>query len=94
MADNEPDLLLHAEVGQPAPGEQALTADHQVGAVGGEGSKEGLWAGRDVHILDHLAPRVEDAEVQPPCVQIDTGVESVLLLVGADHHGLPGVGGA
>src|SRR5262249_36997071 len=76
VADDQPDLLQRAAVGQPVPGEHAFAADHQVRAVRGDGGQEGLGGGGDVDVLDDSALGVEDAQVQPPCVQVDAGVES------------------
>jgi hypothetical protein len=46
-----------------------------------------------VDVADDGAGGIEDAEVHGPCVQVNPGVESVLLVVEA-HHGLLGLGGA
>jgi hypothetical protein len=59
-----------------------LSKGAEIEAVAGDGD-----------VLDDFAGAVEDAQVQPPCVQIHAGVESVLTVVEAHHgHGLPGVG--
>ena len=66
VADQEGDLLLPAQVSQPVPGEQALDADDDVGAEGGEGSEEGVGAGWQVDVADDGAGRIEDAQVHGP----------------------------
>jgi hypothetical protein len=37
VSENESDLLVVAEVGQPVPGEQALDGDDEIVAEGGDG---------------------------------------------------------
>ena len=51
------------------------------------------FRGNEVAVEEDVAGVVEDADVQGPGVQVDAGVESVLLGVEA-HHGLPGRVGA
>src|SRR5262249_26369174 len=87
------ELLLGAEVGEPVPGVHALDADHDVGPEGGDGFEESLGPSGDVLVQDDGAGRVEDAQVHGPGVQVDAAVESVLVGVDADGHGLHGVGG-
>jgi hypothetical protein len=91
VAQDEGDLLLLAEVGQPVPGEHALTGDGQAVAEGGDGLEEGLGAGRDGLGQGGRALGVEDVQGEGPGVQVDAAVESVLLVV-EPHHGLRGRG--
>src|SRR5262249_3420329 len=87
VAEGEGDGFLLAEVGQPVPGEHALDADHEAVAEGGDGAEEGVGPGRQVAVEDDGAVVVEDADVHGPRVQVDAGVESVLLRV-ESHRGL------
>src|SRR5262249_7991104 len=86
MSEDEGDLLLVAEVGEPVPGEQALDGDDEVVAEGGDGLQEAVGMGGQVLVEDDLSGGVKDAQVHGPGMQIDAAVESVLLIVEA--HGL------
>jgi hypothetical protein len=91
VAEHEGNLLGGAQVRQPIPGEHALAADHQTVAKGRDGPEKGPRLGPKIDVQQHRARLVEDADVQGSRVQIDTAVESMLLLVKA-HHGLLGGG--
>jgi len=91
VAEDEGDLFLLAEVGEPVPGEQARAGDGHVLAEGGEGVADGLGGGSDVAAEGDGAGGVEDADGQGPGVQVDATIESVLLIV-ESHHGLRGMG--
>lgn len=85
MTEDEFDPLVITEIGQPVPGEHALTADHQAFAVRLDHTEEGFWFGPDVLVKDHLAERIDDAEVHSVGVQIDTAVKLMLFVV--ESHG-------
>ena len=87
VSQNEGEFLLLAQVGEPVPGEHALTGDGQPIAEGSDGTEEGIRPGGDSLVQDDGTGRVEDAQGQGPGVQIDAAVESVLLVV-ESHHGL------
>ena len=70
------------------PGEHALDADHEPVPERGDRVEEGVGPAGQVAVEDDGAGLVEDAEVHGPGVQVDAGVESVLLRV-EPHHGLP-----
>ena len=76
-----------AEVGQPAPGEDALDADDEVVAEGSDGGEERFRCGREVPVEHRLSGLVEDADVQRAGVEIDSAVLSVLRGV-ESHRGL------
>ena len=76
-----------AEVGEPVPGEHALTGDGESVAEGGDGLEKGVGAGGDSLLPDDGSFGVEDAEGQGSGVEIDAAIESVLLVV-ESHHGL------
>src|SRR5262249_13022798 len=83
---DEGDVLLGAEVGQPVPAEGALDGNGEVVAEGGDGLEEALRFGGQVAVEDDLAGLIEDAQVHGSGVQIDAAVESVLMIVEA--HGV------
>ena len=85
MAEDEVDLLLGTQIGQPIPGEHALAADHQAAAVGFDQAQDGIRFGWNVLVDDHLAGRIEDADVHGVGMQVDAAVEMVLLRV--EFHG-------
>ena len=85
MTEDEVDVLVGAQVGQPVPGEHALAADHQAIPVGFDQSQEVFRAGRDVLVEDHLAGRIEDADIHGVGMEVDAAVEAVLFRV--EFHG-------
>src|SRR5262249_14819936 len=87
VSQDEGDLLLQAEIGEPVPGEQALTGDGQAVAEGSDGVEEGVGAGGEGLVEDDGSGRVENTEGGRPGMEIDAAVESVLLIV-ESHHGL------
>jgi hypothetical protein len=54
--------------------------------------KHRLEVAGQVAVTDDGAGRVQDAQVHGPCMQVDAGVESVLVVI-EPHHGLLGLGG-
>jgi hypothetical protein len=87
VSEDEGDLLVLAQVGEPVPGEQALAGDGEAFAAGGDGAEEGFGCGGESLSEDGLALVVEGVQGEGPGVQIDAAVESVLLVV-EPHHGL------
>src|SRR6266545_3524565 len=92
VADEEGELFLGAEVGEPVPGEHAFDADDEVLAEGSDGSEESVRAAGEVDIGDDSAGGVEDAEVHGPGVQVDASVEAVLAVVETHGSWSPWVG--
>ena len=91
MAEDEGDGLAGAQVGQPVPGEQALAADDEAVAEGGQRRQQLVGLRRHRPLADDGAAAVEDAQRQGSGVQVDAAVESVRVGVEA-HHGLRGMG--
>ena len=88
VAEDEVETFVQTEIGQPVPGEHAFHADDEPVAEGFDGSQEVLRFASHVAV-EHLVPlAIEDAQIHLPCVQIDTTIEFVLLLV-ESHHGPP-----
>src|SRR5262249_50359882 len=92
VAQDKRNLLGGAQVGEPVPGEHALTSNYQVVTKVSDGLQKSSGMGRDVCLADDRAGLVEDADGQSPGVQIDAAVKSVLLVV-ETHHALLGLGG-
>ena len=82
VAEDEGDLLVRAQIGEPVPGEHALGADDEPVAKRLDRVEEGGGRGGQVAIEDRLALGVEDVGVQAPGVQIDAAVVYVLGVVG------------
>jgi hypothetical protein len=85
VAEDKGDLLFGAEIGEPVPTEQALDADDETVAKGGDGLEEGVGVGGVVFVVDDLSVAIEDAQVHGPGVEIDAAVESMWLSV--ERHG-------
>src|SRR6516165_5915269 len=83
MSQDERNVMCLAQVGDPVPGEQALDANDDIRAIGGERVQEQLLAGRDLRLQDNRACVVENANGQQPCVQVNAAVESVAVMVKA-----------
>src|SRR5439155_9990553 len=62
VAQDEGDALCGAEVGEPVPGEQALTGDGQPVAEGSDSAEEGIRPGGDSLVQDDGTGRVEDTQ--------------------------------
>jgi hypothetical protein len=92
VPEDEGEAFSVAEVGEPVPAEEALAADDEVVAEGGDGVEEGGAVRRDGLLQADVAVVVKEAERQGPGVEIDAAVESVLLGVEA-HHGPRGLRG-
>jgi hypothetical protein len=62
VPEHETNLLGLAQIREPVPGEQALTADHEVGAKGRDGREERLRPAREIPVENGLAGSVQDAD--------------------------------
>ena len=85
VSEHEGDALARAQVGQPVPGEDALDGHDEVVSVRRDGSQEAFWVAGQIAVQQHLALRVEDADVHRSRVQIDPAV--VLVALGVESHG-------
>jgi hypothetical protein len=92
VPQDEGDTVVLAQVGQPVPGEHALTADDQALAVGPDGVEEVGGTGGQVLLEDGASLVIKDVGEQGPGMQIDAGVESVRLVVEAHIRVLCGDG--
>ena len=78
MSEDEGDVFLRAEIGEPVPAEDAFDADDQVVAEGLDGAEEGLRLAAHVPVEEDLAGLVvEDAEVHGASVEVDPAVVSM-----------------
>ena len=81
MAEDEGDALSGTEIREPIPGEHTFDGDDEIVAVGGDGVQERLGRRLDVAMQEHLAGRIEDAEVHRFHMEIDSAVVAVLTVV-------------
>jgi hypothetical protein len=80
VAENEGDVVLSTQVGEPVPAEDALGADDEVSPVGRDGFEKELGVRREITVEELLAALVvEDAQVHGASVQIDAAVVSMLI---------------
>lgn len=84
MAQDEGDLLLGAEIGEPIPDEHALDGDDDILPVGLYGLKKGFRCGRVVFVEHDAVPLIQDTHVHGSGVQIDSAIKFVL--VGVESH--------
>jgi hypothetical protein len=81
MTEDERDLFVGAEVGEPVPGEHAFDRHDDIGPVRSNGSEEGFRVRLHIAMDQDLAALVEDADVPHPGMQVDTAVKWVLRVV-------------
>ena len=74
VAEDEGDVHLGAQIGDPVPAEHAFHRHRQVLRVGLDGGLEGFGAGGQVPVQKDGAAVVLDAEIHPACVKIDAAV--------------------
>jgi hypothetical protein len=81
VAQDEGDVVVCAEVGQPAPAKDAFHADHDVIEEGEDQFKEEFRIVFDILVRCDLAAPADDADVHFSGAQIDPAVVFVLLSV-------------
>jgi hypothetical protein len=81
VAQNERDAFSGAHVREPVPREHALGGHDQVVTVRRGDIEKGLRAARHVPMHQHLAGRIEDADVHRLHVEIDSAVVPMLPVV-------------
>lgn len=87
VGEDDVDAVLHTEVGEPVPAEDALDADGEILAVGRDGLKEGLAPAGDAPVKHDRPVLVEDAKVHGARVQVDPAVVAVLAAI--ESYGSP-----
>ena len=72
VAQDEGDLFPVAEIGDPVPAEDALDGDGQVRPERLDRREQRLGRAGELAMEDHLTLRVEDADVHPAGMQVDS----------------------
>lgn len=88
VAEDEGNLLLLTEVGDPVPTEHALDSNHEILAVGRQSLEQYRRFGSEVLVEDDLVLGVEDAQVHRAGMQVDAAGVSVCMAV-ETHSFLP-----
>jgi hypothetical protein len=91
VPQDEGDVLGGAQVGEPVPGEHALTGDDQTRTKRLGGVEKSLGRRVEGLLQDDVPGGIEDTQRKRSGVQIDARVKCVLLGV-ESHHGLRGKG--
>jgi hypothetical protein len=79
VAENEGDVFLGTEIGDPVPGEHAFDSDHDVLTEGSNGTEKSFRVCVDVLMNPDIATGIEDADKHIFCMQVDTTIKLVLL---------------
>src|SRR3990172_1719307 len=85
VAEDEGDAFLGAQVGEPVPGEHALSGDDEIFAVRSDDLEERRRRGLRVSMHERVSGGIEDADVQGLGVEIDAAVVTMLTVV--ESHG-------
>jgi hypothetical protein len=89
VSEGEGDVLVLADVSEPVPGEHALGSDDRSIAVGLDGLEEELGIGAEVLVDDDVVGLIEDADVHGSGVELEAGIESVILVLVETHQKPP-----
>ena len=84
MAENEGDVLLDTEIGDPVPGEHAFDSDHDVLTEGSNDAEKSFRVCVDVLMNPDIASGVEDTDKHILGMQVDSTIKLVLL--GVEIH--------
>jgi hypothetical protein len=87
MAEDEGDVVLGTEVGEPVPVEDALRRYDQLLPKGLDGLEEAGAVAREVLVEQDVALGVQNAQKKGAGVKVDPAV--VLMLAGIESHGPP-----
>jgi len=87
MAQDKWDHVLAAKIGNPVPGKHTLDANNDIFKVGKDGIEQQCSIGINVLVQFGFSLGIDDAEVHFPCMQIDTAIKFVTLIV--KSHDLP-----
>jgi hypothetical protein len=79
VAENEGDVFLGTEIGDPVPGEHAFDSDHDVLTEGSNGTEKSFRVCVDVLMNPDIATGIEDTDKHIFCMQVDTTIKLVLL---------------
>ena len=81
VAQHEGNPFGSAEVCEPVPREHALGRDDQIVSIRDDRLEERLWGRLHVAMHQHLASRVQDADVHRLHVEIDSAIVAMLTVV-------------
>ena len=87
MAKDEGELFPGAKFGQPVPAEKAVARDDQILPIQFDEPEECSSRRGDLSVGQAFAVSIDDASVEGTCMEIDTGVVSMSLVV-ESHGGL------
>lgn len=79
MAEDEGDVLVGAEIGDPVPAEETLDADDQVVSIGLDEVEKAIGLAGDLSVNDLFAVSIEDTDVHVARVQVDPTVVPMVL---------------
>jgi len=79
MAENEGDVFLGTEIGDPVPGEHAFYSDHDVLTEGSDDAEKTFRVCVDILMNPDIASGVEDTDKHILGMQIDSTIKLVLL---------------
>ncbi len=84
MAQDKGNVLVVAEIGEPVPGEHAFRTDDNVFPERLNELEKACWPGSDIPVQLDVALSIQDADIHPVGVQVDSAVKFVL--VGVESH--------
>lgn len=79
VTEDEGNVSLFAEVGDPIPGEDALDADDHIGTEAGDDKNEMFRFRGHVSVEQDLALLIQDADVHLSYLQVDPAIELVVV---------------
>ena len=88
LAEHKVEPFVQAQIGQPVPGKHALDTHYEPVTERLDCPQEVVRLGSQVAVQPLIPLAIEHAQVHLPCVQIDSAIEFVVLIV-ESHHGPP-----
>jgi hypothetical protein len=79
MAEDEGDVFLATEIGDPVPGKHAFDSDHDVLSEGSNGTEKSLRVCVDILMNPDIATGIENTDKHIFGMQIDSTIKLVLL---------------
>jgi hypothetical protein len=84
MAENEGEVLLDTEIGDPVPSEHAFDSDHDVLTEGSKGTEKSFRVCVDILMNPDIASGIKDTDKHISGMQVDSTIKLVLL--GVEFH--------
>jgi hypothetical protein len=84
MAENEGDVLLDTQIGDPVPGEHAFDSNHDILTEGSNDTEKSFLVCVDVLMNPDDATGIEDADKHIFGMQVDAAIK--LVLFGVEIH--------